>query len=218
MDWNDWPEEDLLFFSMHFSIVLYTMRSKNSNRVKALAPIRSPMYPPTSPEQSNLTCSLIQCCSSILFRQSANIICFNVTLCLHIWKVNLPDRNTLGHTKKAYRRKLIGLLQVGISCNQTYWHCYQLSWCKEIYLVVNCVTFWLAQYSTTPSHANINTWAILVCPMGCAVHDKWCTAPSQGNTQMGIRLCASCVYWKMGRIRILHRYSFKPNWDPFPFL
>ena len=37
------------------------------------------------------------------------------------------------------------------------------------------VAFYLGQYSTSLPHANVYTCPISVRPMGCAVHDKWCT-------------------------------------------
>ena len=61
------------------------------------------------------------------------------------------------------------------------------------------VTFWLAQYSTTPPYANANTCPIPVNPLGCIVHDKWCTAQPQGHTQTGIPFeYAPHMYWKTG--------------------
>ena len=61
------------------------------------------------------------------------------------------------------------------------------------------VTFWLAQYSTAPPRANVNTCPIPVHPRGCTVHAKLCAAQPQGHTQMGISFVyAPDVYWKMG--------------------
>ena len=39
------------------------------------------------------------------------------------------------------------------------------------------VAFWQAQYSTTPTHATVNTCSIPVCLMDCTVHTKCCTTP-----------------------------------------
>ena len=52
--------------------------------------------------------------------------------------------------------------------------------------------FWLAQYSTTLSRANVNICPIPVYPLGWAVHAKWCNVQPQGHNKMGFP-CVMCT-------------------------
>ena len=58
------------------------------------------------------------------------------------------------------------------------------------------------------SRTNVNICPIPVCLLGWTVYVGRCTAQPQGYTKMCIPcVCVPYVYWKMGCMRTLHRFS-----------